>query len=181
MRWRLIPTIQVFIKRLKPKMLRMDEYWKRELAAFEEFPISQEYLRQRELFRLVIVRPNFLGPCLYFCVRLSNNYQLSHTIAKQLTLDGQLDGQLDIMRDTNGEFLIVEDVRTRFGTLGFWNWPAHDSTGGIDGETWTIEGASYGRFNRVERWEPDDSAFLALAFYLATLCGYDLHSTRGSL
>ena len=153
-------------------MLEIDEYWNRELALFKELPISQEYLRQRELFRLAVARPSFVGPCLYFRVNVSDDYQLSHAIAKQL----KPDGQLDVMRDTSGGFLIVKGVRTRFGDLGFWNWPTNDSAGGIDGETWTIEGASYGRFNRVVRWEPDDSAFLALAFYLADLCGYDLHS-----
>ncbi len=158
-------------------MSEMDEFWNRELARFEELPISQEYLRQRELFRLVVARPNFLGPCLYFCVRISDDYQSSNAIAKQL----KPDGQIDVMRDRNGDFLLVKGVRTHFDALGFWNWPTNDSTGGIDGETWIVEGASYGRFHRVVRWEPDDSGFLALASYLAMLCGYDLHSNTMEL
>lgn len=145
----------------------MDEYWNRELAIFEESPISLKNLCQRESFRLVIARPSFIGPCLCVRMSVSNDYQASHTTAKQL----KPDGQLDVVRDVSGELSIVMGVRNHFDSVGFWSWPKHDSAGGIDGATWTIEGASYGRYNRVVRWEPNDLTFLALASDLASLCG----------
>jgi hypothetical protein len=60
----------------------------------------------------------------------------------------------------------VADFLQLLDKANFWNLPVRDGRFGIDGATVIIEGVKEGKYQVVQRWSPEEGAYLEAAIFL---------------
>jgi len=63
----------------------------------------------------------------------------------------------------------VADFLHLLDKANFWHLPVRDKRKGLDGSTVIIEGVRDGKYQVVNRWSPEEGAYLEVALYLREL------------
>ena len=77
--------------------------------------------------------------------------------------------------------LSTADIQTFFSLLNacdFWHQPTQETSLGLDGSHWVLEGYHHGHYHVVDRWQPQSGPFREACILFMKLADLELHGGK---